>query len=94
LVEQRIRNAKVVGSTPIIGTIKEKSFKINNQHLKSRISLIDKNRFILPHSGLADDEISRRRVSQPQLYGRYCPKARSSSRLAMVIPPPIQFPPG
>ena len=30
LVEQRIRNAKVVGSTPIIGTHTTKSFKNNN----------------------------------------------------------------
>ncbi len=28
LVEQRIRNAKVVGSTPIIGTIKSMSYEI------------------------------------------------------------------
>ncbi len=28
LVEQRIRNAKVVGSTPIIGTLKSKSYPI------------------------------------------------------------------
>ncbi|SBN29191.1 hypothetical protein KPMX200_30084 [Klebsiella pneumoniae] len=36
LVEQRIRNAKVVGSTPIIGTISNSSQVYRNQ-LKARI---------------------------------------------------------
>ncbi len=40
LVEQRIRNAKVVGSTPIIGTI-----KINKLHIISTFLIFDWDKF-------------------------------------------------